>query len=408
MNQTLLLIVVLACLGTRAAAQSPLGLHQAVERALAANPAIAAAAEKVGVAEGYKTQAGLKPNPRFVVQSENLRAWESPRMSFPQGSDDYLYFSQTLERGAKRERRADVAEAGVERSRAERGLLARQIAGRVGASYWEAVGALQSRDLLAAEMATFSRVVEYNRQRVREGAVAGADLLRIELEAGRLRTLLESAGREVVRTRMALFREMGVADDASVKLGETLSAASELKVPEMEKVIASRDEMRVARSASAQAQTNVALQQANAKQDPDVILGYKRTGGYDTLVAGVQIALPVRNRNQGLIAAAMAELRSAQASERAVELQIRAEVTSAQADYESRGRMLREVLPDMREKAARSSEIAQAAYREGGVDLLRLLDAERTRLETEMLYNRALMEYQQSAVALKIAMGEMP
>lgn len=408
MNKPFSFLVALAGLLPGATAQTSLGLHAAVERALAANASIAAAGERVGVAEGYKVQAALRPNPRLVLQGENLRAWEKPGMVFSQATDDYAYVSQTIERRGKRAGRVAVAEAGVERSRAERGLLARQVAARVSATYWEAVGAVRSRDLLAAEVANFERVVEYNRQRVREGAVAGADLLRVELEAGRLSALLESAEQQVVRARIGLFREMGVADEAGVRLSDALAGAATVNLPTMEAVLAVREEMHVARSATAQARHNVTLQQANAKQDPDLILGYKRTSGFDTLVAGVQIPLPLGNRNQGLIGAAAAELRAAQAAERATEMQIRAEVSAAEAEFASRARLVGEVLPQMLSRAAKGSEIAQAAYREGGVDLLRLLDSERTRLETEMLYNRALMEYQQSAVALRIAIGELP
>jgi hypothetical protein len=38
--------------------------------------------------------------------------------------------------------------------------------------------------------------------------------------------------------------------------------------------------------------------------DPEFLAGYKRTGGFDTVIVGVQINLPFRNRNQGSIAAA--------------------------------------------------------------------------------------------------------
>ena len=62
----------------------------------------------------------------------------------------------------------------------------------------------------------------------------------------------------------------------------------------------------------------------------------------------------------------------------------------------------------MRDRADEVYRIADAAYRETGSDILRLIDAERTRIETEVTYTRALAELQQSAVALETAQGNLP
>jgi outer membrane protein TolC len=59
-------------------------------------------------------------------------------------------------------------------------------------------------------------------------------------------------------------------------------------------------------------------------------------------------------------------------------------------------------------QAAESARISRAAYREGGWDLLRLLDAERLRIETQSLYYQALAEYRQSIAELETAMGVEP
>jgi cobalt-zinc-cadmium efflux system outer membrane protein len=62
----------------------------------------------------------------------------------------------------------------------------------------------------------------------------------------------------------------------------------------------------------------------------------------------------------------------------------------------------------MRARANDVYQIVDAAYRETGSDLLRLLDAERIKIETEVTYARALSEFQQSAVALETAQGTLP
>jgi outer membrane protein TolC len=176
--------------------------------------------------------------------------------------------------------------------------------------------------------------------------------------------------------------------------------------------------MQVARKAVEQAQANLRLQQANAKPDPDVEVGYKRTaavGVYsgaglpaNTLYGSIQIPLPIRNRNQGEIAAAVSEIKAAESSLASTEALIRSELATAQEDYKSRRQLLDETLRPMRDRAQEVYKISDAAYREGGTDILRLLDAERARIDTQLRYIRTLTDYQLSAVALQTAEGTLP
>jgi cobalt-zinc-cadmium efflux system outer membrane protein len=141
-----------------------------------------------------------------------------------------------------------------------------------------------------------------------------------------------------------------------------------------------RPELQIARQTVAEAEANVRLQRANAKPDPEVFVGYKRNGAFDTFYGAVQIDLPVRNRNQGNIASAQARLRIASANLNVVETSVRADVESAVREYRNM-RALLNVLPGTLSRATESERLARAAYREGGIDLLRLLDAERSRIK---------------------------
>jgi outer membrane protein TolC len=59
----------------------------------------------------------------------------------------------------------------------------------------------------------------------------------------------------------------------------------------------------------------------------------------------------------------------------------------------------------LREHAANIAQIAGAAYAEGGVDLLRLLDAERARLDADLAWARGMTDYWQSVARLEAAEG---
>ncbi|MCC7340126.1 MAG: TolC family protein, partial [Bryobacterales bacterium] len=62
-------------------------------------------------------------------------------------------------------------------------------------------------------------------------------------------------------------------------------------------------------------------------------------------------------------------------------------------------------LPVLRRQAMETASIAEAAYREGGADLLRLLDAQRVRIEAQQTYVEARVNYELAIVDLEQALG---
>ncbi len=398
----------LLILSSAACAQAALSLKEAVREALAAHPLLAASAARVAASEGLRTQAGLRPNPKFILQTENLRAWGAPSFSFSHEADAFAYVSQLVETAGKRARRVEAASANLVRAGLERELLARQIAARVKLAYWIAVGAEKSRDLLEENAKTFRQMVEYHELRVREGAMAEADLLRIRLEAERLALEASSAALAADRARIHLLREMGRVQFDPVAFSEPLETLGDLPPPDPARALENRTEMKLARTALEQTRASLRLQQAAWKPDLNFSLGYKRTTGFHTLLGGVSVDLPAVNRNQGSIAAAEREVRAAEADLAAAEALVRAEVATARHDFEVRRRQVLEALPSLRDKAQESSRISLAAYHVGGTDLLRLLDSERTRIEVQLLYFRTLADYQQSRAALETALGVAP
>ena len=388
-------------------AQERLTLADAVAQALRSNPQLSTAAARVDISQGLRSQAALGPNPRLFLQTENVRFWGTSSPSYP-GTDTYAFLAQAFETAGKRHRRIELANENVHGSELERQLQRQQIISRVSTAYWAAAGAARILDLLRQEVSTVDRVVEFNQDRVHEGASPEVDLLRIEVERERLVSSAGAAAQDAERARIAMFREMGNTEFRAVEFADALDQPHPVELLTVEQALSQRPEMKLARENVEQGRANLRLQEANVKPDPDAFLGYKRTFGFNTLYAAVQIPLPVRNRNQGQIEAAAAEIRAAQSSVSATEVQIRSEVETAKRDYESRQRLLNETLRPMRDRADEVYRIVDAAYRETGSDILRLLDAERTRIEIQLLYTRTLSEFQQSAVALETAQGILP
>lgn len=68
-------------------------------------------------------------------------------------------------------------------------------------------------------------------------------------------------------------------------------------------------------------------------------------------------------------------------------------------------RTLLDTLPQTVSQVEESERLARAAYREGALDLLKLLDAERTRIQIQLEYRRARADLQQRLINLQLASG---
>lgn len=388
--------------------QQALTLDEAVQTALATHPVLAAGRQAIEAARGLERQARLTFNPRLNLQVENLRIPGSPFV-YGRDTDNFAFLQQTFETAGKRGLRGGVAAQQVRRNEIDVQILERQIRLRVAEAWWRALGAQRARDLIVETMNTFDQTVEYHRIRVREGAMAEADLLRVQVEAGRFALAANEAGLAVAQTRIELLREMGQASFPELRLaGELRPPEEEAVWPPLEQAASRRPEVQLARAGLDQANARVSLEQANSRPNVDLLGGYKRTNGFDTAIAGAQVDIPVRNRNQGNIEAASAEVRVARANVAAAEALVEAETRAARADFETRRAQVRDFLPRLLQQAGETARIARGAYRLGGAELLRLLDAERLRLEIELLYTRALADYSQSVARYRFALGEMP
>ena len=388
-----------------------LSLREAVDSALRAHPLLTASQERIDAAAGVKLQSGLRPNPRFVFQQENWRVdTRKPSLQPGRDLDTFVYVQQLFETGAKRARRVDLSAQEQRRAELNRELLAREIAGRVKDSYWIAVGAQRVLTLLEESLANYGRMVEYHAIRVREGAVAEADLLKVQLERDRVAFAANAANLNAERARIALFRNMGLGEYPAGKLTEAIDpdTAAQTLAGDPATAIANRTEVKIAQQQIDTARANTRLQAANAKPDFEALFVYKRTNGFDTLLGGVQVAIPYWNRNQGNIAAADAGVRAADADLAAAKALVAAEVRAAAADAALKRKQLTGLLPEILRKADESARIADAAYKEGGAELLRLLDAQRVRIEANAQFVETQVEYRRALAALETAMGVNP
>jgi cobalt-zinc-cadmium efflux system outer membrane protein len=393
------------CLG-----QTQLTLDEAVNRALQSRASLKAEAERIAVAAGVRKQAGLLPNPEFQFQNENLR----PGQTYGRDVDTLALINQPLDILGKRRARIAAADQAVAVTAADFELAKWQVGQRVRLAYWSARGLQEIRDELNATADAFQKTVDFHAARFSTGAIAEQDLLRVRLEHERLQIAAGTAAIDASHARIALLKEMGQTEFPDLILTESLAISSPPSPPEIEQVLERRADIRAARAAVEQARANLNVQDTAARPDLNVTYGYKRTelpdtpNGVNTALASVRITLPFVDRNQGNRAAAEAELRRAQQQVSALGSEIRADYFGAVQELRLRRQEFETMLQPLKEHAATISQIANAAYEQGGVDLLRFLDAERSRLDAELAWTRGLIDYRQSIVRLEAVEGVNP
>ncbi len=321
---------VCACLllcSVLAAAQPPaagrvLNLPEALARTLARNPELRVLGLQREALEGALTQARLLPNPQLTVNVQDVLG--GGIYSSFDNAETTVTLGWLLERGV-RERRVDAAQAGVDLTGADGDILRLDI-GAETARRFVACMAFQARLAWVRDAVALAEdTIEAVTVRVQAGRAPEAELLRAEAELTRTELIEEDYEHELVSAYHRLSAQWGETEpDFEAVVGNLTT----LPVLEPFEAIAARmhENPDLARYASQERldAAELELAQAQARQPWRLTAGVRRFEGTDDMgfVGGIVIPLAVRNRNEGQIAAARANLARTGAELAAAEVRI--------------------------------------------------------------------------------------
>lgn len=151
--------------------------------------------------------------------------------------------------------------------------------------------------------------------------------------------------------------------------------------------------------ASARAEVERAKMQIRREQVepiPDVqtqfSVQYDAATEYTVTNAQIGVALPVHNRNQGNISAAVAKMRRASANVNRLELSLRDRLTETYRRYSIARNQVEQYRKSILPKAEKNLELATVAYDAGEYDFLRVLTARQTMFETRVQFVSSLTD----------------
>jgi cobalt-zinc-cadmium efflux system outer membrane protein len=118
-------------------------------------------------------------------------------------------------------------------------------------------------------------------------------------------------------------------------------------------------------------------------------------------MAQVQLPIPLYDRNQGNITAAVANLRRAMDEADRVQLQLQQRLAEVWRRYESAQTQAQIYRTQILPRARETLDLTTQAYEGGQIDFLRVLTPRRTFFENQMKYLEALIELRQAEAELQ-------
>ncbi|NOR41512.1 MAG: TolC family protein [Gammaproteobacteria bacterium] len=285
-----------------------IGLNEAVARTLERNPELVAFGYQFQAQDGRVLQAGLAPNPELSLTVEN--ALGSGEFTGMDGAETTLSIAWILERGV-RQRRLETARAGVSLLDVEADIMRLDAAAETARWFFSCLSS-QAQMVNAGEAVQLAQeTVRAVKKRVQAGKSPQAELARAQAELARMKLNQEDFEHELLSASRRLAAQWGETEPGFKRVnGELLTLPTTDSFAILKTRITENPDL--ARFLSKQRVDEAEIRLAKAQNKPDwrVSVGVRRLEitGDDALVANITLPLALRNRNQGRIAEAQANL----------------------------------------------------------------------------------------------------
>jgi outer membrane protein, heavy metal efflux system len=385
--------------------QEQLSLQQVVDLYIRNNLELEAARVQVERSKADRIAARLRPNPQLSLSAENL-PFSGPT-SFSHLYEIGTTYTETLELGGKKAQREKTAEAGVSLAEAQLEDTLRRGVAETKRLYYEVVLARSSVEVANENRQTFERLVQFNQTRFQEGAIPEVDLIKVRLERVKVDSAMRHAEFALRQATIRLLERLGSPEAQERGVSGQLSFDPVITDINALRQLASAERSDIrAGIADVHAKTErLALERVRAKPDLMPFAGYKRIGNDNTVLFGVNVPLKVRDKNQAEISRAESDLKAAELRLRLLRNRAVAEVDAAHAALQTAVSLVTTFQGELLKQADESQTITLAAYEEGGIELLPVLEAQRTRADVREQYFKTLFDYQTSLIALELAAG---
>ncbi len=370
---------------------------EAVAFALENNGELAAARKEIEAARALVKQARLKPNPSVEFsRQEQIGGGDN---------DTMIAGSLPLELGGRRKARINVAIAELNLREKEVANRERLLAAEVRAKFGEALAQTLKLKLVEDLLETALSGYRLVQARVAEGKTAPLEENMTLVEVNRLRSVRETEAGKTEIAFLELRNLLGMKPEEPLRLRGDFKDLLTPLLPVFEateQALRERPDLLGVRAMETLATAQIEQARAAGKLDASASLGYGRnnfgfpvngitdTGQlrpvqdvFHSLRFGITLEIPVRNRNQGAVEAAAANLDAAVKRSEFAELTVRREVAAAYTRYRSAARAMEIFRVGVRDQANTNLGVVRQTYELGARNLIDYLVEQRRFIELE-------------------------
>ena len=378
---------------------------RAVALALENNGELQASRKEVDAARALVKQARLRSNP--VLSASGAKQIDGP------DNNQMAEVMLPLELGGRRAARVAVAQRELEIRELGVANQERLLASEVRVKFGEVLAAIKKLDVAEQALSAARQGYEIVAAKVIEGKTAPLEQNILLVEVNRLQSTRETSEGKVEVGLLELRNLIGLRPEEPLRLRGDFDGLIASLPPlsiSTEAALRDRPDLHGARVTEQLALANIEQARSEGRPDVSVKAGYQRMNsgfplsGFDDhgllrpiqevfqfATFGVEIMLPVRNRNQGAVEAATFEREAAQRRIEFGELTIRREVAAAFAKYNRAARSLSIFQTGVRGQANENLQVIWQTYELGSRTLLdyiaelrRFLDIENELIDAEL------------------------
>jgi len=401
LSRIALVVGLLAAASSAVTAQSPpsgpLTLQAALDRALAANPTIAAARLRGPIDMAGLAVARERLNPEASIEFQK----ETPKESYG--------FSVPLELGGKRSKRIAVGEATVRVGEAEIAAVVAQVRNDVRRAYFGLLVA-ETRLSLMEEIRDISvRARDAAQQRFDAGGTPRLEVMQGELALASADNDVAAARGEADGARAELNALLAQPLDSSITLSSAFDSGTSLtRDAALALAHDANTELRVIDRQIETQRARLAL--ANALRTPDVVPSAALTHGAAPEFdygwrAGVAVAVPIFTTHKAGVQLEQGTLDQLSAQRQASLARIDALVSSAAVLAQARRQLYLRYRDEIIPLAQQVEQVAQDSYQLGQTGIVSLLQALQSSRDVRLRSLDAASQFQNSVADLERAIG---
>jgi cobalt-zinc-cadmium efflux system outer membrane protein len=391
-----------------AASGGALTLSRALQRAVSANPKLAAADRDVGIATGRRIQAAAIPNPELSFELDD--AFGTGKFRSLDSAETTLAISQLIELPGKRDARVAAGSAEVESARWQRAAVRLEILSDTAVAFFNVLVGQRKIQLYDAQIASLDRLTPILQRRVDAGASSPAEIARAEVAADLVRAERERARTVVAIARRELAILMGSnAVDFAYVVGDLGRIGHP---PPFQAVLRGIEgNPQLIRWTAVRAQKDAELLSARLKPIPDLTIeaGWKHiqetteegTRRDDAVKLKASAPMPLWDQNLGNIAAAHEERAKVEAERAAAKSALILTLAKAYDTLTGASREIELLRASAIPKSQSAADAIEGGYGQGRFTLLEVLDAQNAAAQVALRELEALALFHTSVATIE-------